>query len=751
MNLFEFFFKYRPIVYEKGRLTFGLLNSKWMFVPFILIAIGAAIYFYRKVSREKMSPWMVVLRAGVFAIILFMLMQPVLNVSQVLPQDSYFAVVIDTSESMNIKDDGQTSRKDAMLKKMEETGFFAELGKKFKVRIVEFNQEARRIESVQELRFNGTRTRLEAPVDLLHQELGTLPLTGVALFSDGVDNASQEFNAALSRLQKTKKPFYTVGVGSSEITKDAEIIKVDSPREMLKDSTAVVNLSIKSNGLAGRKAVVDVRENGTMVKPYDVTLPADGQIGEVSLDIPVKNTGNNVYSYSIRAADDRIPENNTLDSLITVRDDHPKILYIDGEPRWTYKFFRRAVVDDPNLAVQEILRTSQNKFYYQDSEKGIGKLEGFPKKKEDLYQFSGIVFGSIESTFFSKEQLDMIVDFVNNRGGGFLMIGGKNSFSAGRYQNTVIADILPVELTADNALPVLDEVKFIPTDYGKNHNLMRLSSDPANNVKLWDQLPVLADFNRVGEAKPGGVVLARGDAEKSGGNPILLAFQRYGRGRTMAFTSGSSWYWQMQMDSEDQTYELFWKQTLRWLVSSSPAQVSVTTDKDTYLPGELVNLSAEVSDKTFTRLNNARVTVRLTSPDGESETLPMDWSGTEDGAYQNQVSAATKEGTYQIQVDAVQGTETVGTYKAAFQVKDRPVEFYDAALDSGNLKSIAEQTSGRYYPLDKIADIPEDAIYVDSESSFVEQKELWDVPILFMLLTAFLGGEWLWRKRKGLA
>ena len=196
-------------------------------------------------------------------------------------------------------------------------------------------------------------------------------------------------------------------------------------------------------------------------------------------------------------------------------------------------------MDDPNLAVQEILRTSQNKFYYQDSEKGIGKLEGFPKKKEDLYQFSGIVFGSIESTFFSKEQLDMVVDFVNNSGGGFLMIGGKNSFSAGKYQNTVVADILPVELLADHALPVLDEVKFIPTDYGKNHNLMRLSSDPATNAKIWGQLPPLADFNRVGDAKPGGVVLARGDAEKSGGNPILLAYQRFGRGRTMAFTSES--------------------------------------------------------------------------------------------------------------------------------------------------------------------------------------------------------------------
>jgi hypothetical protein len=280
---------------------------------------------------------------------------------------------------------------------------------------------------------------------------------------------------------------------------------------------------------------------------------------------------------------------------------------------------------------------------------------------------------------------------------------------------------------------------------------MRLSGDAATNDKIWNQLPPLEDYNQLGEVKPGGVVLARGEPDSSSGNPILLAFQRYGRGRSMVFATGSSWHWQMEMDHEDQTHELFWKQMLRWLVSSSPAAVTVTSDQDTYLPGELITVTADVADKTFTRLNNARVTVRVTGPDGVSESLPMDWSGTQDGIYETQVTAATKEGTYTLEMEASQGTEKIGTYRAAFQIKDRPVEFYDAALDAGNLRSIAAQTGGNYYPLNRISDIVEDAIYVESPSSFVEQKELWDVPILFMMLTALLSGEWVWRKRKGLA
>ena len=67
------------------------------------------------------------------------------------------------------------------------------------------------------------------------------------------------------------------------------------------------------------------------------------------------------------------------------------------------------------------------------------------------------------------------------------------------------------------------------------------------------------------------------------------------------------------------------------------------------------------------------------------------------------------------------------------------------------MESVAEQSGGRYYPLSDLGRLPEDAVYIEGESSFIEQRELWDVPILFMLLTLTLGGEWFWRKAKGLA
>jgi hypothetical protein len=218
----------------------------------------------------------------------------------------------------------------------------------------------------------------------------------------------------------------------------------------------------------------------------------------------------------------------------------------------------------------------------------------------------------------------------------------------------------------------------------------------------------------------------------------------------MALTSGSTWRWQMEMDHNDQTYELFWKQILRWLVSTSPDPVMINPDKDTYLPGESVRLTAEISNKKFERMNNAKVVAKVTTPDGVTESIPLDWNGSSDGVYQSELSA-TAAGVYQVDVEATQGSESLGTNRAAFQVEDRPVEYYNASLDTPLLQSVASSTGGRYYPLSKLGNVVEDAQYVEGETSFIEQKELWDVPAIFMLLCLTFAGEWFWRKKKGLA
>ena len=276
MNIFEFLFKYKPIIYAKGHLAFQLLGSRLWFLLFLTVAGAGAYYAYRDIARDKYSIGLVALRAATFGVLAFIFLRPVLNISTVLPQESYLAVVIDNSESMKIKDDGQISRAEQLQKQFKATNFFKRLSDKFKVRTYRFDNAAERIDRPDQVTFEGKRTRLESATDLLHQELGTVPLSGVVLITDGVDNASRQWTESLSKLESRHIPFYTVGVGSENITRDAEIVNVAAPRTTLKESTATVDVSYRSHGFRGRKATLYVRENGVLLKSEQVTLPADG-------------------------------------------------------------------------------------------------------------------------------------------------------------------------------------------------------------------------------------------------------------------------------------------------------------------------------------------------------------------------------------------------------------------------------------------------------------------------------------------
>src|SRR5262249_22789458 len=153
--------------------------------------------------------------------------------------------------------------------------FIKRLSEKFKVRIYRFSKEAERLDSLAHLTFDGKQTRIEAVTQLLHEELSTVPLSGMVLITDDADNDSEQLSDSLARLETRKIPFYTIGMGSSEIVNDTEILKVSAPREMLKESTAVVNVSFRSHSFAGKHNVIKMMESGPnegLVASPDITF-----------------------------------------------------------------------------------------------------------------------------------------------------------------------------------------------------------------------------------------------------------------------------------------------------------------------------------------------------------------------------------------------------------------------------------------------------------------------------------------------
>jgi len=760
-SVFEFFFKFKPIVFERGDWTWAGLSSPLFLVAMLALALGFAFLQWRwlrgpaqtlSTSRRTV---LLTLRTVVLLLLVVMLLRPALLVSAILPRQSIVAVLYDDSLSMEIRDEGKngptrTQQLEPVLKPGSQ--FVQGLEAKYRAQYYRFSGQADKVDPFtgvhppQDPSAPGRSTSLENALRRVYAELKDEALAGVVLVTDGADNASRHLNRVVEDFKSRRIPIHTIGVGRERLPQDLEITHVSAPRRLIPRSYATATVVVRSQGFGQRKVRLEVREGQTLVNTREFTLDETGsQIVEINLYPQAE--GVKTYTFSVEELpEDLLPENNHRRAVVEVRDARPRLLYVEGEPRWEYKFIRQALRDDRHLQLETLLRTAVNKFYRQGIADETTLAAGFPTRKEELFQYSGLILGTVESGFFTFEQLEMIRDFVARRGAGFLMLGGHRSFSEGKYQNTAIEDLLPAQLASFSDRDYREEsIRTELTPYGRTHPIIQLALTEQENDKRWKGLPELADYHTLGRLKPGAIPVVTG----RGGRPSLLAWQRYGRGFGLAFATGTSWRWQMLADAREDSHEIFWRQLLRWLVHSAREPLTIEADRESYLEGDNAVLRAEVNDDIYEPLDDAQPEFQVRTPAGQVLTGAMAWTVRERGIYTAEVPLAL-EGVYEVTVDAKVG-ETTRRARSYFLVSGNRSEYYDAGQNVGLLRGLSDQTGGRYYRLADAEDLPDEIIYQPGQASRRELRELWDMPMVFLLLAGLLSTEWGLRKKWGLA
>jgi hypothetical protein len=252
--------------------------------------------------------------------------------------------------------------------------------------------------------------------------------------------------------------------------------------------------------------------------------------------------------------------------------------------------------------------------------------------------------------------------------------------------------------------------------------------------------------------KPGATALLTGTLTNGGAEQVVLAFQRYGRGLSLALPVQDSWLWQMHGDIplEDMTHENFWRQLTRWLVHDVPAPVMASSSADRVEPGERLVLNADVSDSSFLQVNDAQVVARVTTPSGELLEVPMEWTGARDGEYRASM-ALREEGMHDVRIEARRGDHALGRDDVHINATPSNAEFFDAHLNSTALKRVAEETGGRYYTPATVGTLADDISYTGRGDTVTERMDLWDMPVVFLLLFALIASEWVYRRVRGLA
>ena len=747
--MFEFFFKYPRAVFEKGQ--FALLSGwpVWLLGALILAAAAALAWnVWRRGERHGRARQAAVwaMQTALVALVLALLWHPVVRVSALRPQQNVIAVLVDTSRSMALKESAE-SRLDKVQAKLSGS-LLRDLESRFQVRLYGFSGETTRVDNPAQLAAQGNATRVGESLASLLRETSTLPVGGVVMFSDGADNNGGLDRAMLAEIRQKRIPVHTVGVGRTVIPRDVELTDVELPARALTGSRLNARLTLRYRGVEGEKARVSVRDGGRVLASREITLARGRGAQTEDLLFNSGEAGARKLNVSVDAiAGEEVTGNNSLTRVVQVLGGKRKILYVEGEPRWEFKFIRRAADEDASVQLVTLLRTSANKFYRQgvDNEKTLA--EGFPTKPEELFAYHGLIIGTLEANFFTPQEQELIREFANRRGGAVLFLGGRRSFSDGGWAASPLAEILPVRLAPGGGTFHRRPVKAELTPQGRDSLVCRLEEDPAKNAARWSKLPDLADYQQTGELKPGAAALL--NAVLPGARTIpLLAAQNYGRGRTLIFATGGSWRWRMRLDHKDLAHFTFWQQLLRSLVSATPGPVTARPDRAVYSDEKRVHLRAEVRTKTYETANNATVLATVTPENGSPSTLELRPSPDQEGVYEADL-AADAAGTYRVEVAAHRQDEELGRESLLFHREDGVAESFHPEQNQRLLEKIAEQTGGRYWTLDNLAKLPAEISFTEAGITARENKDLWDMPIVFLLAIALRAGEWLLRRKWG--
>lgn len=669
--------------------------------------------------------------------VILLLAGPGLRTTTMEPGANTVAVLTDLSGSMAFPDTtaaGGPSRIEAaralageellpLLEGMAEVALFG------------FDTSAIRLEGVDRLVSGNADTHLTAAMGTVLSSFRGAPLAAVILLSDGADN-DQRGAPDLTAIAAHGVPVHTIAFGPTALPGEVQLADVELAATAPSESrvTARVVLEHASEG----QAVLKVRDAGTLIAARRIALPADERTVRTEISFSAGEPGLRELTFELEPPPgDRLSGNNAQERLLTVAEHRRRVLYLEGEPRWEYKFLRRALDGDDVLTLTSWLATTDRKTYRQGVEGPEELADGFPADRLALYGYDVVVLGSVAATTLSAAQHADLEAFVSERGGSLLALAGREALDDGRWDVTPLAAALPVLLARQSAPTYVSlNGRARPTILGATSPFTQLLETEGGNG--WSTLPELGDLQHLGAAKPAASTLLEMVAGESV-HPLLVV-QPYGLGTTAVLATASTWRWQMRTPPEDPRHGLFWRQLLRQLAEAAQRQRSVALTP----VGEGIGIRARLLDEAFRPLADATARALVTRPDrstaeldlaaaAEPGVLAAHFTPDAAGVHRVDVTLATPEGDPQTVTRFVHAG---GGVREQFQ----PVR------NESLLRRISDATGGRFLEPGGTAELAQLLRFRGSGIRTVEVLPLWQAPLFFLFLVLLKILEWALRR-----
>ncbi len=610
----------------------------------------------------------------------------------------------------------------------------------------------------------GRATAMRSAIDESLRRTAGRPISAIVVWSDG--RSTEPIGAEMwQRLTQLAAPVYVVPLGDANAPRDLALQRVDAPdRAFVKDAVPVT-VTVGQTGEESRGPA----PAGTLVKLIDQTT------GKVLDTKPVTNLGEPVRLVTssdaagpatwrvqlVTPTPEIVEQNNTQLVELTLIDRPIRVLYVEGYPRWEYRYLKSLLVREKSVSSSIMLVSADRTF----AQEGTIPLRRLPRTDVEMEMYDVIVIGDVPAAFFSAGELRLIYEQVSTRGAGLLWIAGSHDMPV-TYAASALAPLLPM-VNAAAWTPVPPPVKLKPTPIAESLGLLKLraadggSSGSADESTAWPNLPPLFWAQGVGPLKPAVEVLAADEKTQS----PLIARMRYGAGQSMYIATDEIWRW--RYGKGDLYFEQFWMQMLRLMArgrlqsgSEAGERARFTVSSRRAAAGDTLVVELQIRDQTLLEKLPTSVDVAVT---------PVADSAAPGSATQRVDEAAA-------QSLSLTATDTPGLYRATWSprvpgkmalrlstptladlglqqavlVERSDDELRQPASNHPLLIDLATHTGGKVLTaatLDQLKQLPHTTRTTPRDIS----EPLWKSPLAFALLLLLLTAEWIGRKMLGLA
>ena len=692
------------------------------------------------------------LRALTLLLIVICLLRPVRFMPPAAASDAVVPVLVDISRSMQLADADGRPRIDA-ARDLLQRDVLAGLVGRFRTDVWTFGNSLTRT-TAHTLSARDGQSDLSGALRAVRERYRDRRVAAIVVISDGGDTGRDE---AANAVDAADAPVYAVGVGTPRVASDFEVTEVSAGDAAVADSSVDLIVAAVSRG---SDAPFDIRvlENGRPIDVRRVTPAADGSpVRAVFTVSPARDTATQYTVEIPSASGELVLENNRRSVLVEPPGRRRRVLVVEGAPGFEHSFVKRALAADPGFEVDSVVRKGRDvkgdaTYFVQSTDARAPQLaSGFPEDRRTLYAYDVLVLANMEGDALSRADLGMAAGLVGERGGGLLVLGAK-SFDRQGLLGTALEDVLPLGLSnrGDGVVRTSSRqgtpFSVSVTPEGESHPVMRIGPSAEDTAKRWTSVPPLAGASVLGAPRPGAQVLALVHAPD--GSRPLVAVQRYGRGRSMIFTGEASWRWRMQLPSDDLTFELFWRQAVRWLAAAAPDPVSIAPVVGMAV-GDATPIGVDVRSDVFAPVPDADVSIRLTLPGGETRTLHGALTDPRLGRYSGDVRFE-QPGIYRISVEARRGHTVLGSSQRSVLVGGTDREMSDPRLNEDVLRRVARASGGQYLAARDASRLPALLSESDGQPAAPRVEDLWHNAWIFIVVVMLLAAEWTLRRRWGL-